>query len=473
MSSGPARRAVAAIAATASLLAAVAVAGVWQERRSLDRSRAELAAANQALVTADQQVVGTRNSLNDTRSRLATTVAELGSVTASLGRAVSALSATQGKLASSQSVAHQLQGSLASARQSLTVIQGTLTTTQGMVFLEGGQISVLRTCLSGVTRALNQQSVGDQNGALASLQGAAASCAEAQTAAAGGPTPVYPYDFADPFILPVGSTYFGFATNAAGGNIQMIESTDLTHWTPLGRDAMSQLPSWALPHGTWGPSVLSAGGGYVLYYSAWYGLTQHHCIGRATSATPTGPYIDNSSAPLVCQLTLGGSIDPSPFRDSDGTPYLVWKSDGGSGQAAIWAQQLSADGLSVVGQPVRLLQPDQSWQAGVVEGPDLVLLAGKLHLLYSANNWDSSAYAIGDATCGTPLGPCSESGTGPILSSVAGALGPGGPATFTDASGGPWLAYHAWDGAATGYPNSRKLFLAPLSATGASITVGS
>ena len=60
----------------------------------------------------------------------------------------------------------------------------------------------------------------------------------------------------------------------AGGNIQMIQSGDLVHWTSLGRDAMAQLPPWALPHGTWGPSVLPVTGGYVLYYSAWVGFTE-------------------------------------------------------------------------------------------------------------------------------------------------------------------------------------------------------
>ena len=45
----------------------------------------------------------------------------------------------------------------------------------------------------------------------------------------------YPFDFPDPFVLPVGGTYFAYATNSVAGNIQIIESSDLTHWTAVGR----------------------------------------------------------------------------------------------------------------------------------------------------------------------------------------------------------------------------------------------
>src|ERR1700686_1478860 len=54
--------------------------------------------------------------------------------------------------------------------------------------------------------------------------------------------------------------------------------------------------------------------------------------GRAASRPPIGPFIDTSAAPFACQTTLGGSIDPSPFVNADGTPYLVWKSTGAGGQ---------------------------------------------------------------------------------------------------------------------------------------------
>ena len=39
-----------------------------------------------------------------------------------------------------------------------------------------------------------------------------------------------------------------------------------------------------------------------------------------TAATPYGPF-EPSPEPIVCQLDLGGSIDPSPFADAAGA-YL-------------------------------------------------------------------------------------------------------------------------------------------------------
>ena len=41
--------------------------------------------------------------------------------------------------------------------------------------------------------------------------------------------------------------------------------------------------------------------------------------------------MDMSTAPLIYQLSLGGSIDPSPFVDADGAAYLVWKADANAG----------------------------------------------------------------------------------------------------------------------------------------------
>ena len=75
------------------------------------------------------------------------------------------------------------------------------------------------------------------------------------------------------------------------------------------------------------------------------------CISRATSANPAGPFVDDSSSAFVCPVSKGGAIDPSVFVAADGTPWLLWKSDGDccSLPTTIYSQQLSPDGLSVVG----------------------------------------------------------------------------------------------------------------------------
>jgi beta-xylosidase len=49
----------------------------------------------------------------------------------------------------------------------------------------------------------------------------------------------------------------------------------------------------------------------------------------ATALEPTGPFTDDSTAPMECQRALGGSIDPQPFVETNSRPcwwtaYHAW-----------------------------------------------------------------------------------------------------------------------------------------------------
>jgi hypothetical protein len=366
-------------------------------------------------------------------------------------------------------------GHLLGAQDSLTVTQGhlqstqqTLATTSKAEFLQGLDIGTLGTCLSGVKGAYQQIAAHDNAAATGDIAGASSDCLALDAGQAAGL--VYAFDFPDPFVLRVGNTYFAYATNSAEGNIQIISSTDLIHWDAVG-NALPKLPVWAAPDQTWAPSVLQVGEDFVLYYSAVVAGVHggEQCISAATATQPQGPFIDNSGSPLVCQSEIGGSIDPSPFVSSNGTPYLQWKSNGGAGQpATIWSEQLSGagTGFAATASPVRLLQPDQRWEGGVVEAPDLVLAGGHYYLFYSGNNWNSADYAVGVAACRGPLGPCSGGSSQPLLDSGSQMAGPGGEDVFTDASGNWWMAFDAWVPGAVGYPHSRALYVRPLSFSG-------
>jgi beta-xylosidase len=283
----------------------------------------------------------------------------------------------------------------------------------------------------------------------------------------GADGPVYPFDFPDPFVLRFGSTYYGYATNSAEGNIQIIASTNLTEWTAVG-NALPHLPSWAETGGTWAPSVLQVGGTFVLYYSAvvaGFGGGEE-CISAATSGSPTGPFVDNSTAPLECQSP--GSIDPSPFTTANGISYLQWKSNAGGGQpAALWSEQLDAAGTGFAPgtTATELMTANASWESGIVEAPDLVLANNRYYLFFSGNNWNSADYAIGVALCSGPLGPCSTLTT-PILQTGSSMSGPGGETLFVDGSGNLWMGFAAWLPGSVGYPHSRELYLRQLSFSG-------
>jgi beta-xylosidase len=278
--------------------------------------------------------------------------------------------------------------------------------------------------------------------------------------------PVFAEDFPDPFVLRDGSRYYGFATNSAGKNVRVTTSSDLATWTELP-DALPVLPSWAKANAslTWAPSVLRRGSSYVLYFTARDIASGFQCIGRAVATDPAGPYVDDSSAPFICQVTgeqaLCGSIDASPFVDENGDAYLLWKSDENAnecrGDARLWGQRLGVDGISLLGMPTELLRRSQAWEGPLIEGPSMVKSGGQYFLFYSGNWWGSSSYGIGYAVCTTPVGPCTKTTLdGPLVKSVGDALGPGGQEFFTDPNGKTWMAYHGWTSPLVGYESGGK-----------------
>jgi hypothetical protein len=445
--------------------------------------------APMTLVVALLAAVGVDAAVMTTQHRSA---ASLHATDQVLDRARTTLSTTKKKTKFTTAVGLNILATQAQTETEISAAEKSLGSVSQTAMLQSLDIATLQTCLTGVAKAVAAINSSNLPGAVSSISAASSSCLSLDNSSGG---PVYPFDFPDPFVLPVGSQYFAFATNSAEGNIQIIQSSDLTHWSAVG-DALPHLASWAKPGATWGPSVIQLGGSYVLYYSAVVSATGQQCISDAVASQPQGPYIDSSTSPLMCQTALGGSMDPSPFVDANGTPYLIWKSQGVSGQPpTLWSEQLTPAGTGLApasppagtvptppiasttttttvtppttsGTPTALLTPSRSWQGGVVEGPDLVLSGGQYILFYSANSWETSSYAVGYATCTGPLGPCTDASPQPLLASGQQFAGPGGPSVFTDPKGDLWMAFHGWLPGKTGYPNSRLLFVRPMTITG-------
>jgi len=420
----------------AAVLAVGALAFALHERAALDATRARVASARHTLATDDADLASTRAGVRTTTAQL-----------------------------------DARQASVATAFEALVTARNQLTGAAGDVQLQQLDLATLHSCLDGVEQATLSEAGGDDQSAVDDLTGVSASCTSLDATQTGSGL-VYPFDFPDPFVLTVGNEYYAYASNSAAGNIQIIESSDLTHWTTVG-DALPHLASWAQPGATWAPSVLHLGSSYILYYSAIFGTSGEQCVSAATSATPQGPFLDTSTEPVVCQLGQGGSLDPSPYVDTTGQPYLTWKSEGtGSQGPVLWAQPLGPSGTGLLpGTPTALLQPGATWQGGVVEGPDMVDLGGTYALFYSGNQWSTAAYAVGEVGCAGPLGPCQPATGAPLLASGPAFSGPGGESVFADAQGTLWMAFHAWLPGEVGYPHSRVLFLRRLTVTGGVPTV--
>ncbi|MCK0118126.1 glycoside hydrolase family 43 protein [Isoptericola sp. S6320L] len=274
------------------------------------------------------------------------------------------------------------------------------------------------------------------------------------------PEPLISQDFPDPDVLVTDDGYVAYATNGPHTNVRVATSDDLVTWEQHD-DAMPDLPPWVIPGRTWAPEVTRADDGtYVLYFTAASAEHGVQCLGAATSDGPLGPFEAVGDGMLVCPEAEGGAIDAATFEDG-GTTYLLWKNDGNCCGHDTWIQAapLTADGLSLAGDPVRLFRQDQAWEGDLVEAPTIVRRDGTYHAFYSASFYGDDSYAVGHATAPSLTGPWTKDPE-PLLSTVgSGGMyrGPGGQDVVPTPDGEMFL-FHAWDGAYV----ERELYGVPL-----------
>ncbi|TBN58498.1 hypothetical protein EYE40_02880 [Glaciihabitans arcticus] len=279
---------------------------------------------------------------------------------------------------------------------------------------------------------------------------ALAGCAAPAAAPAESSAPGFAIDadFPDPDLLEVDGTFYAYATNSAAANVQVATSTDLLSWEQLDVDALPELPEWAIRGKTWAPEVTAlADGSFALYFTTAQATPSAQCIGVAVSADPLGPF-EPVGDPLVCPVEDGGAIDASTFLDDDGTLFLVFKNDGNCCGKDTWLQAapLSADGLTLLSEPTRLVKQTEAWEGNLVEAPTLVKHGSKYVLFYSANDYGGESYATGYATADSVLGPWTKHGEPLMTTDLSGGvyLGPGGQDVIAGPDGDV-IVFHSWD----------------------------
>ena len=310
----------------------------------------------------------------------------------------------------------------------------------------------------------SNQQVAGRSATVESSSVAASASANAAPSPTTGPTPiptpgpgefvnpVIGQDFPDPDALKVGDTYYVYATNSAGKNIQEAKSSDLVRWQMLD-DALPQLPGWArATFGlTWAPEVTTYDDNktFMMYFVSRDRASDKQCIGAATSDNPEGPFKPVGDKALICQVDQGGSIDPSSFMDDDGTRYVLWKNDGNccGFDTYLYIQKVAPDGLTLEGEPTKLIKEDKAWEGRLIEAPTLWKQNGKYYLFYSANDYASANYAIGYAVADNVLGPYTKPQNKPLFATDfknGAAIGPGGQDIVLDKDGETWMLYHSW-----------------------------
>lgn len=226
-----------------------------------------------------------------------------------------------------------------------------------------------------------------------------------------------------------------------------------------------------------------------MYFSATtLASAAHHCVGAATSRTVLGPYTP-LSAEIACPLALGGAIDASGFKNwankggswggndgwgwtagqphdswndsawscggEGGARYVVYKIDGNSighggvcgnsvapiVSTAIMLQEVEADGVTLVGQPVKLLDNEGLSDDGVVEAPSMVkTAAGEYVLFFSSGCYSTVDYTVSYATATSVTGPYTRQSPALFYTGKDGLLAPGGASIFWDAQ---HMVFHA------------------------------
>ncbi len=235
-------------------------------------------------------------------------------------------------------------------------------------------------------------------------------------------------------------------------------SQDLVHWSAAGTIFSAKTrPAWSTGD-FWAPELHQVGARYVAYFTA-RDRTDHLVIGAALADTPLGLYRDIGE-PLLRDEHVG-LIDPSYFRDDDGSAYLLWKKDGNAQtppeETTIYVQSLSDDGIRLTGERVGAFANTRAWEGPLVEAPQMIKRGHFYYIVYSANAYATAAYAVGVARARAPFGPW-EKYPEPILRSNEAWRGPGHGSVVAGREG-DWFVYHAWAGSKMGEPHPRKVLL--------------
>jgi hypothetical protein len=287
------------------------------------------------------------------------------------------------------------------------------------------------------------------------------------------PQPVSAYPMADPGGYLDGNRFLMFRTGSGLGEATAPEASG--PWTaPV--DRLAALPPWTTDSNIWAPDIIPVTNGWVVYFSAVLhqnsGSPRYaagaRCIGTATSASPTGPFVA-SPTPLVClpgygagddmsadpgnRVTDQGAIDASPAYvtiSGEKRLFLVYRTQGLP--ATIRMVRLSVtDGQTVVGDSHQLVYSVMGNGSGytfddTIEGPSLVQHGDYFVLFVARGNYGQCSYSTAWYKSQHLWSWTNDSETSLLTSGNTGLCGPGG-ADVTDSEVGPSqnrIFLHGW-----------------------------
>ena len=233
--------------------------------------------------------------------------------------------------------------------------------------------------------------------------------------------PVLPGQFADPDIDYFDGKYWMSATTDGYGgkdgrwtsyDFHMFSSDDMVNWKDEGviLDVKNKTPGknekgvdiapveWSQGN-AWAPSIEKVGDKYYFYFCAKKNGTS--CIGVAVADKPAGPYTamkDPLLTPEICNkagASVGQTIDPSIFKDTDGKTYIYF----GNGSGAV--AQLNDDMVSIKEGTMKKISGMNGFRESVVVNK----IGSKYHFTWSCNDAGSENYSVNYGTSDSPYGP--------------------------------------------------------------------
>jgi arabinoxylan arabinofuranohydrolase len=255
---------------------------------------------------------------------------------------------------------------------------------------------------------------------------------------------------ADPYALVFEDRVYLYMTNDvfeydADGNVKdntygninkitVISSSDLVNWTDHGvivAAGAEGAAKWATQ--SWAPAiahkVIDGRDKFFLYFA-----NNASGIGVLTSDSPTGPWIDPISSPLILRSTPGVEdvtwlFDPAVLVDDDGKAYIYFGGGVPEGEYELpntaRVMQLGEDMVSVLGQATTIPAPYMFENAGINK------YNNKYYYTYCSNFYDGErsegsppAGQIAYMTSDNPMGPWTYAGT--ILKNPGHFFGVGG-----------------------------------------------
>jgi arabinan endo-1,5-alpha-L-arabinosidase len=232
--------------------------------------------------------------------------------------------------------------------------------------------------------------------------------------------------------------------------LPILRSADLVHWELAGQ-VFEKLPEWLHQEeiNLWAPDFIKLKDKYYVYYSGKSKPNDDNvdmAIGVAVADHPLGPYKDKGG-PVVSGPTFT-AIDSFVFTDDGGKRYFYW----GSGFEPITVQELSEDGMTLIGEKKAVLPVDPGTQyERLLEASWVIKRQGYYYLFVSGDNCcgDYANYAVMVARSESHLGPFVKyrtvKGGGPILEANDRYNAPGHNSIITDEAGQDWILYHAID----------------------------